>query len=439
MLASLRVRVVLLMIGMSLVGMLGAFVLITQVERVEERAAARRDASSVAHRVAKLLAGRPLPDQTLLAAIDAGLGDDGILISERGAPVLSVPYSGKDPTVSESVPMQNGKVTVTTAIENTRGLSLELTAISGGLLLLGAVGGIAVIEAVSRGVRRPIARAVAAADRVASGDFSARIGRTGTAEFGRLAQSFDSMAARLADSDRRERHFLADLAHEVATPLSIITGFAVSLADGTVTKPAEQREAAELIAAETDRLSGLLDDLRQLTGLDWNQSVHPQEVDLAELCLDLVARFRPTARQDGISLAVQAAPLLMTTDRRLVDTVAVNLLTNALRYTPRGGQVSVILRANADEVVIAVRDTGIGISPQDKERVFDRLYRVDEARDRVTGGSGLGLAIARRAALALGGRLELDSTVGEGSEFRLVLPRRVSQPHSAAAPSAKPA
>ncbi len=426
------------MLGMSLVGMLGAFLLITQVERVEERAAAHRDAASAAHRVANLLAGRHHPDQSLLSAIDAGLGDDGVVVSERGAPVFSVPYSGNASTVSESVETPTGKVTVTAAIENTSGLSLELTAISGGLLLLVAVGGIAVIEAVSRGVRRPIARAVAAADRVATGDFSARIGQTGTAEFGRLAQSFDSMAARLADSDRRERHFLADLAHEVATPLSIITGFAVSLADGTVTKPGEQREAAELIAAETDRLGSLLDDLRQLTGLDWNQSVHPQEVDLAELCHDLVARFRPTARQDGISLAVQASPLVMTTDRRLVDTVAVNLLTNALRYTPRGGQVSVILRATTHDVVIAVRDTGIGISAEDKQRVFDRLYRVDEARDRVSGGSGLGLAIARRAALALNGRLELDSAVGEGSEFRLVLPRNSHRPGPAAPPPEAP-
>jgi len=422
-LASLRMRVVLAMLGMSLVGLVGAYLLIANIERVEEGDSAHRDAARVAHRVAALLIATPHSDQRSISAITAGLGDDGVLVIEHGMRILSVPLTGTSPRATETAALPGGRVEVTTPIENTNALSLELTAVSGGMLLLVAGSGVAVTEIATRGLRRPITRAVEAADRVATGDFSARIGETGTSEFTRLAHSFDSMAALLANSDRRERHFLADLAHELATPLNVITGFAMSLADGTVTRPAEQRDAAELIAAETERLGGLFEDLRHLTRLDWNEVVRREPVDLAPLCHELFARFGPTARQNGVALFVRARTATVVTDRRLVDTVAVNLLTNALRYTPKGGSVTVSLRVRGRDVVLAVTDTGIGISPENKDHVFDRLYRVDEARDRVSGGSGLGLAIARRAALALDGRLEVDSTVGKGSEFRLVLPR----------------
>lgn len=423
MLASLRTRVILAMLSMSLIGTLGAYLLITQVERVEETVAAQRDATSIANRVAKLFTTAPPAEKLLGSALGSGLGDDGVTVTQHGVKVLTIPFHGSPPTVTRSATFPGGTVDVTTSIENTSGLSLELTAISAGVLLLVAVGGVGVTEIVTRGLRRPITQAVDAADRVASGDFSARIGQIGTSEFTRLAQSFDSMAARLANSDRHERNFLADLAHEVATPVNVITGFAMSLADGTVTTPAGQREAARFITTETERLANLLDDLRHLTRLDWNEPVRRESVDLAQLCRELGARFRPNARRAGISLFVRTQPTTLVTDRRLVETVAVNLLTNALRYTPTGGRVTVSVKERARDVVLAVTDTGIGISEENRDLVFDRLYRVDEARDRVSGGSGLGLAIARRASLALGGRLEMDSKVGKGSVFRLILPR----------------
>lgn len=423
MLSSLRMRVVLAMLGVSLVGLVGAYLLIASIEGVEERGAAQKDASRVAQRIAAILVARPNADAASLAAITAGLGDDGVLVTEQGKQLISVPLPGTAARVTQTAAMPNGQVTVTAPVENTKGLSLELTAVSGGMLLLVASGGLVVTEIVARGLRRPITRAVEAADRVATGDFDARIGDIGTSEFTRLARAFDSMAARLATSDLRERHFLADLAHELATPLNVITGFAMSLADGTVTRPDQQRQAAELIAAETERLEGLFEDLRHLTRLDWNEVVRREPVDLAQLCHNLAARFGPTARQIGVTLSVRARTATVLTDRRLVETVAVNLLTNALRYTPQGGLVTVSVRSHSRDIVLSVADTGIGISAADREHVFDRLFRVDEARDRVSGGSGLGLAIARRAALALEGRLEVDSTLGKGSEFRLVLPR----------------
>jgi signal transduction histidine kinase len=135
-------------------------------------------------------------------------------------------------------------------------------------------------------------------------------------------------------------------------------------------------------------------------------------------------RFRLPADEAQVTLRVHAGHLTVTTDPRLIETVVNNLVSNAIRYTPPGGAVEIRARRRRTAIVIAVRDTRIGIAPEHLQRIFDRLYRVDEARDRVTGGSGLGLAIARRAAQSIGGRIEAESNLRNGSEFRLFLPQR---------------
>ena len=114
----------------------------------------------------------------------------------------------------------------------------------------------------------------------------------------------------------------------------------------------------------------------------------------------------------------------VVTDVRLLEMIASNLLSNAIRYTPAGARVELRLRQQRDRLTLSVRDTGVGIAPEHQQRIFERLYRVDGTRDRATGGSGLGLAIASRAAHNLGGHIELDSTPGKGSEFRLIVPTR---------------
>jgi signal transduction histidine kinase len=123
-----------------------------------------------------------------------------------------------------------------------------------------------------------------------------------------------------------------------------------------------------------------------------------------------------------VKIDVDVRPATITTDARLLETIASNLLSNAIRYTPAGGQVQIRLRKHRKELLLAVRDSGVGISLEHQQRIFERLYRVDHTRDRATGGLGLGLAIASRAAHSLGGRIELDSTPGHGSEFRLIVP-----------------
>ncbi len=248
-------------------------------------------------------------------------------------------------------------------------------------------------------------------------------GLAGTVLVRRLSRAFDGMAAQLQQADAEQKRFLADLAHEIATPLSAVSGFAVALVDLNARTPAERAEAADIVLHESDRLQQLLDDVRHLHRLELAESVRQEQVDIDALCAETAQRFRLAADDAGVTLVVCAGQVSVRADPRLIDTVVNNFVSNAIRYTPAGGRVRIVAQRRRSAAVIAVRDTGMGIAPEHLERIFDRLYRVDEARDRATGGFGLGLAIARRAAQSLNGRIEVTSTPGQGSEFRLLLPR----------------
>jgi signal transduction histidine kinase len=281
-----------------------------------------------------------------------------------------------------------------------------------------------------RTVRKPVTRAIETADRLATGDFSARMGISGPEEFAHLSRAFDGMAAQLQQADTEQKRFLADLAHEIATPLSAVSGFAFALVDHSARTTAERAEAAAIVVHESDRLQQLLDDVRHLHRLELAESVRQEQVDIDELCTETAQRFRLAAENAEVTLLVCAEQVSVVADPRLIDAVVNNFVSNAIRYTPAGGKIRIVAQCRRSTAVIAVRDTGIGIAPEHLERIFDRLYRVDEARDRATGGSGLGLAIARRAAQSLNARIEVDSKPGEGSEFRLLLPSLPAQPES---------
>ena len=249
--------------------------------------------------------------------------------------------------------------------------------------------------------------------------------------FAYLGRAFDRMAARLQQADTEQKRFLADLAHEIATPLSAVSGFAFALADQSARTSSERGEAAAIVVHESGRLHQLLDDVRHLHRLELAESVRQEQVDIDVLCTETARRFLLAAENAGVAVLVCAEQVSVVADPRLIDSVVNNFVSNAIRYTPAGGRVQIRAHGRRSAAVIAVRDTGIGIAPGHLERIFDRLYRVDEARDRATGGSGLGLAIARRAAQSLGARIEVDSKPGDGSEFRLILPAAASARPSA--------
>lgn len=261
----------------------------------------------------------------------------------------------------------------------------------------------------------------ASADRVAEGHLEHRA-RVTDDEVGRLAETFNRMAARLEHDESRQRDFLADVAHELRTPVTAIEGFACALEDGTARSDEDRREAAAFIREEAGRMRELVRELQELTWLDLDPPVRSELVDLAELCREAIARQRSAARNRGVELIGPEGTLQGFTDPAHVATILGNLVSNAIKATPRDGRVEVRATGEGGDAVLTVTDTGVGIAPEHIPYLFDRLFRVDSSRVRGDdGGSGLGLSIVKRLAMLLGGRVTVQSQVGEGTTFTVWL------------------
>jgi two-component system OmpR family sensor kinase len=299
------------------------------------------------------------------------------------------------------------------------------------LLLAGALAGVLGILlglGLSRGLTAPLARLTAAARRIAGGDLGQRVPETGSAEVAALGQAFNQMAADLEKAEELRRNLVADLAHELRTPLSVIQGNLRAILDGVY--PLEQAEIATLYD-ETRLLNRLVDDLRQLALAEAGQlRLERQPVVPADLVNKATNAARVQAAAQGIALQVDLPEdlPLVDVDPQRIGQVLGNLLNNALTHTPSGGEVVVTAKrcpelvegARESEVEISVRDTGEGIPSEDLSHIFERFYRAGRAR--ATGGTGLGLAIAKQLVEAHGGRIEVESEVGRGTRFAFTLP-----------------
>jgi two-component system OmpR family sensor kinase/two-component system sensor histidine kinase BaeS len=276
-----------------------------------------------------------------------------------------------------------------------------------------------------RDIATPLADVMSAADAVAEGDLSVRVPARGPHEFGRLARSFNRMIAELERADQQRRNLTADVAHELRTPLHIIQGNLEGVLDG-VYEPTADHIGATL--EETRLLTRLVEDLRTLSLAEAGQLVLVQEwVDVAELLADVGTSFSGQAEAAGIDLGVEIegepSDLTITGDAGRLDQVLSNLMANAVRYTHSGGSITLQAGPLNDGIRIIVRDTGEGIPAGDVPYVFDRFWRGDRSRSHAGGaGSGLGLAIARQLVQAHGGRIEVESALGEGTTFTIELP-----------------
>jgi signal transduction histidine kinase len=291
---------------------------------------------------------------------------------------------------------------------------------------------------IGRRLRRSVGRLADSAEAVSQGHLDVRAPETGD-ELGRLSQAFNRMTSRLEAADARQREFLADLAHELRTPVTAIDGFATALADGTARSPEDRAEAAEFIRAEAARLRELVLDLQELTWLDLDPPVRAVPLDLAAAARDAVARFAAEAQARGVELAGPEGALGAVGDPAHVETILANLVRNAIAATPPGGSVGLEAAAAPGRAGLAVRDTGRGIDAEHLPHLFDRLYRVEASRDREAGGSGLGLAIVQRLATLLGGQVTVESRPGAGSTFTLWLPAAAAVPAGRAAVGSGPA
>jgi signal transduction histidine kinase len=272
---------------------------------------------------------------------------------------------------------------------------------------------------VTRRITQPLEALTAAADEVAGGNYAVALPeRTGGSEIERLSARFGEMASKLAESEELSRHFLMSVSHELRTPLTAIRGHVSALREGVVDEEAARRRSLEVIAEEAQRLERLVGDVLDLAKLDARRfALLREEVDMRALCERAYATFAEEARARGVAyeLELGEGAVLVTDGDRVLQIVS-NLLANALHWTPAGGRVDLALAARDGHVLVTVADTGPGIEPEERERIFRPFWSGDG------GGTGIGLTIARELALALGGRLEFDSEPGHGSRFVLVLP-----------------
>src|SRR5690606_37669913 len=238
----------------------------------------------------------------------------------------------------------------------------------------------------------------------------------------RLARSFNAMADSLERLERNRTNMVADVAHELRTPLTVMRGRLEALEDGVT--PLELSEVHDL-HAQVLVLSRLVEDLRVLSLADAGKlSLELQDVELSELAHSVVSGFQVTARERGIALSVEAAPGVVTTgDRDRLTQVMVNLVDNAMRITPAGGSVSVVVTATPDGPLFEVRDSGPGIPAGSERRIFERFVRTDDGRARADGGSGLGLAIVNSIVELHNGTVRAWNSAAGGAVFSVQLER----------------
>ncbi|GAB4445828.1 MAG: ATP-binding protein [Anaerolineae bacterium] len=277
---------------------------------------------------------------------------------------------------------------------------------------------------VSRRVVTPIRQMMEASQRIAAGRYQERVEVAGTDELGQLAHSFNQMAATLEQTEAMRRDLIANVAHELRTPLASIKGYMEGMIDGVL--PAES-DTYQQIYHEADRLQRLVNDLQELSRVEAGAfELKRRPLAVAELVQQTAARLRPQFEEKGVSLTLNIPPglPLAHADEDRLNQVLLNLAGNALQYTPSGGTVTVTAKIQTPaELFVSIHDTGVGISAEHLPHLFNRFYRVDKSRSRAGGGSGIGLTIAKHLVEAHGGHIRAESPGdGQGSTFSFSLP-----------------
>lgn len=276
----------------------------------------------------------------------------------------------------------------------------------------------------------PLRRLVTAIERVAQGDLEVNVPVRSKDEYGKVIQTFNEMTLRLREAEEVRRRLVADVAHELRTPLSIMRLKLENAQQGGQAIPPEMLLG---IHDEVIRLGLLVEDLHDLSLAEAGRlELDMQPMDLAAKLDQIVEDVKMEGEEKGLEMRfiADARPAMAVADGRRITQVFINLLTNAIRNTPAGGMINVELKADArdqltDYVCVRVRDTGIGIPAEELAHLFDRFYRVEKDRSRHTGGSGLGLAIAHHWVKAHGGFIRVASEPGQGTEFAVYLPKGV--------------
>jgi heavy metal sensor kinase len=286
-------------------------------------------------------------------------------------------------------------------------------------LALAAAGGIFL----ARRALKPVDRIAQTAQEIEEGDLSRRINVNTKDELGRLAGTLNRMIGRLERAFQRQKQFTGDASHELRAPLAVIEAES-SLALQTEKPASDYRQSLETISKEAKQMSSLIDQMLILARADaGKEQLNFTQVDLGKLINDLGTDIEILSQEKGLSCQLgHTEDLVVKGDEARLRGLLMNLLDNAVRYTPSPGLVSVSVRREGKMAVVAITDTGVGIPAEDIPLIFERFYRVDKSRSRAEGGSGLGLAICRHIAEVHGGEIEVESRVGVGSTFSVWLP-----------------
>ena len=356
---------------------------------------------------------------------------NGIVVADSEGELLGELHAPDSPGRSLSPPWQAGTVGILYITpESSLGLgliSLQVLFKAIGLFfiwggLIAAAGALIITFFLSRRILAPVKALTSAAERLGRGDFSQRVNVKDRSELGDLANTFNSMASDLQRAEQLQRNMVADVAHELRTPLSNIKGYLEAVHDGVI-KP--DADTISSIDDEAALLSRLVNDLQELSLAEAGElKLTYQMEDIGELIKQTVASVQAQTKTKGITVSIDLPdkPLLVNIDSHRISEALRNLLVNAVAHTTRGDTITVAVKQWDDYLEVVMTDTGEGIPDVDLPNIFERFYRVDKSRARATGGTGLGLTIAKRLVEAHGGRIEARSELGKGSRFSFTLP-----------------
>ncbi len=375
---------------------------------------------------------------TLLATSDPDLGEDigqipeidGLEKAVKSIPSVVVHYSWSNPSGTALVPVSDvnqqliGVVGVTEKLDAAASQFGDLRRLIVLTILIALVVGAGFALILARRLERPLVSVTDAVSDIAEGRRTEPIAEEGPEEIQNLIRSVNALAANLRSLEDTRRKLLANIVHEVGRPLGAIRSAIHALRQGLAEDPATRDELLMGIEDEVVRMQPLLDDLAQLHGQVMGKvRINRQAVALSDWLPPLIIPWRAAALDKGIHWEAQIPKDLptITVDPDRIGQVIGNLLSNAIKYTPEGGSVRISASSSVDEIRIRVGDTGPGIAQDEQERVFEPFYRSQEPR-RFPQGLGLGLTIARDLVEAHGGRLEISSQKGKGSDFLIILP-----------------
>ena len=294
-----------------------------------------------------------------------------------------------------------------------------------GVIVLAGIGGLFLASR----VLKPVEEITRTAQKIEGSDLSQRIAVKNDDELGRLASTLNDMIGRLEEAFNRQRQFTADASHELRTPLAIMQAEA-TLALSKERTEADYRKSLETISQESTYMSSVIGKLLFLARSDaGKEQLNFEDVDLKDLITGLSTNVEALAMDKGIKFTVDAKEnLIVNGDKVKLRQLFINILENAVRYTPADGNISVSLVRKDNSALATISDTGIGIPPEHLPHIFERFYRVDKARSRADGGVGLGMAIAKYIAESHKGNITVESEVGKGTTFSVSIPLKNPEP-----------